>query len=339
MNKGELIGLKVIWNLTRLCSWNCLICCVSAIHVNNKQKDEVHKKMVSAGKELTLPDKMKIIDDLYDNGIESIDFSGGDLLLRDEDIELVQYAATKLPKESLSISVPGTGLNTELINSLRDCISKIEFTLDSIEDDRDSSRPKGYVGVAKHAIKLCNKENIDVSVSTVVKRSNCSQKVLSKIYNFLLENNVKEWEILRYYPVGRATDIYALNADEDKFTLAIQYINELIQEGVINISYQHSLENKINGSVKCNALNRSIGILSDGMVTSCAWGLGYDGSPVDNKFIMGYMPKQKLKDILNSVKAIEWNRNKYRNGIAICQVEEIMANKHTLIVEKEGKVI
>lgn len=331
--------MKVIWNLTRLCSWNCLICCVSAIHVSNKQKDEAHKNMVYTGKELKLSDKMKIIDDLYNNDIESIDFSGGDLLLIDENIQLVKYAATKFQKESLSISVPGTGFNPELINSLRDCISKIEFTLDSIEDDRDSSRPKGYVGVAKHAIKLCNKENIDVSVSTVLKRSNCSQNGLSKIYNFLIENNVKEWEILPYYQVGRATDIYALIPDEDKFTFAIQFINELMQEGFINISYQHSLENKINGSVKCNALNRSIGILSDGMVTSCAWGLGYDGSPVDDKFVIGYMPKQKLKDILNSEKAIEWNKNKYRNGIAICQVEEIMANKQTLVVDKKRKVM
>jgi len=48
--------------------------------------------------------------------------------------------------------------------------------------------------------------------------------------------------------------------------------------------------------------------------------------------------KQRLKDILNSIKAIEWNRNKYRNGITICHVEEIMANKLTLIAEEE-KVI
>ena len=228
--------MKVIWNLTRLCSWNCLICCVSAIHVSNRQKNEVHKMIVDANKELEFTDKMKIIDDLYANNIESIDFSGGDILLREDDISLVQYAATKFSKESLSISVPGTKLNSKLINSLKNCVSKIEFTLDSIEYDKDSSRPMGYVDVAKHAIKLCNMENIDVCVSTVLKKSNCNLKVLSKIYYFLLENSVKEWEILRYYQVGRAMDIYALHPNDEKFNLAIEYINQLACENKINIS-------------------------------------------------------------------------------------------------------
>jgi hypothetical protein len=77
--------------------------------------------MIGTGKELALSDKMIIADDLCDSGIESIDFSGGDLLLRDEDVRLVQYAATKLPRENLSISIPGTGLNSRLINSLCSC--------------------------------------------------------------------------------------------------------------------------------------------------------------------------------------------------------------------------
>ena len=44
---------------------------VSAIHLSSKQKDEVHKKMVNAGKELTPSDKT----DLYDKDIDLIDFS------------------------------------------------------------------------------------------------------------------------------------------------------------------------------------------------------------------------------------------------------------------------
>jgi len=33
-------------------------------------------------------------------------------------------------------------------------------------------------------------------------------------------------------------------------------------------------------------INRSIDILSDGIVTSYAWGLEYDSSPMNNKFVM-----------------------------------------------------
>lgn len=339
INKWGANIVKVIWNLTRLCSWNCLICCVAAVHVNNMQKDEIHKRMVNVGKELSLSDKLKIVDDLCENKIDSIDFSGGDLLLRDDDIKLVQYAATKFPKECLSISIPGTRLNSDLANSLKNCISKIEFTLDNVEEDKDGSRPKGYVETVKNAIKVCKKEKIHVSVSTVIKRGNCSQRTLSRIYNFLLANDVKEWEILRYYQVGRATDIYALVPDETKLLSAIQYINKLIQENVIDISFQHSLENKINGIVKCNALSRSIGILADGVVTACAWGLGYNGSPIDEKFILGYMPKQELKSILSSEKAIQWNHSKFKNGKPVCQVEECIEKSILVDNEKVQKVL
>ena len=80
--------MKVIWNLTRLCSWNCLICCVSAIHVNTEQKEIVYMDLARIGEELLLDEKKKILDDLYDNNVESIDFSGGDLLLREDDIKI-----------------------------------------------------------------------------------------------------------------------------------------------------------------------------------------------------------------------------------------------------------
>ena len=94
----------------------------------------------------------------------------------------------------------------------------------------------------------------------------------------------------------------------------------------IKLTFQHSLENKINGSVKCNALDRSIGILADGTVISCAWGIGRDGSPLDKRFILGNMPKHNLNEVLNSINFIEWKKNKYKKGKAICQVEEMIAN-------------
>jgi len=316
--------MKVIWNLTRLCSWNCLICCVSAVHVNNKQKDDVHKKMMYSGKEISLSDKIKIIDDLAEFGVESIDFSGGDLLLRSDDIEIIEYAATKFSKKCLSASIPGTGLNSKVITRLKPCISKFEFTLDSIDEEKDGSRPKGYAGMAKNAIRVCKEEGIDVSVSTVLKKSNSSQQELSKVYNFLIENNVKEWEILRYYQVGRAIDIYGLNPERGELNKAIHYINELLKVGIVDISFQHSLENYINGVVKCNAVNRSIGILPDGTVNACAWGLGYDGTPANDKFVLGKLPEKKLKDIINGKKANEWIKNKSLENISVCQAELIL---------------
>lgn len=55
---------------------------------------------------------MKIVNDLYNSGINSIDFSGGNLLLINDNIKLLQYAASKFSKDCLSISIPGNNLNS-----------------------------------------------------------------------------------------------------------------------------------------------------------------------------------------------------------------------------------
>ncbi|ABP66735.1 Radical SAM domain protein [Caldicellulosiruptor saccharolyticus DSM 8903] len=318
--------MKVIWNLTRLCNWNCVICCVDAVHVSNKQIPEIQKRLILNGKELTFEEKVKIVNDLYNSGINSIDFSGGNLLLINDNIKLLQYAASKFSKDCLSISIPGNNLNFELICNLKDYVSKVEFTLDNVEGDKDGSRPNGFVELAKNAIKLCVKENITVCVSTVLKKSNVSPKNLSKIYYFLIENGVEEWEILRFYQVGRAANIYALNPDDSELKEAIKYIDELKKENIIQISYQHSLKNKIHGNVKCNALSHSIGIFADGTVSACAWALGYNGRPIDENFVLGKMPEQSLKDIIESDKALKWNSNELKNSASICQPDKIMLN-------------
>lgn len=318
--------MKVIWNLTKLCSWNCVICCVSAVHVCNDNKEEIFERLVNKGKELKLLDKMKIVDQLYDNNVESIDFSGGDLLIRDDDIKLIEYAASKFNKSQLSISIPGNRLTVEKINKLKKYVSKIEFTLDSITYDIDSSRPSGYVETAINAIKLCNNEGIDTCVSTVLKKHNCNKKTINELYNFLISNNVKEWEILRYYQVGRATDLYAYKPDEEKVLKIVDYIKTLMDNKEINISFQHTLENQINGFVKCNALKNSIGILPDGTVTACAWGLDRNGMPIDESFIVGKLPKEKLSDILSNNKALKWKDKIKNNGCDKCMVDEFLNN-------------
>jgi hypothetical protein len=44
--------------------------------------------LILNGKELTFEEKLKIVNDLYNSGINSIDFSGGNLLLIDDNIKI-----------------------------------------------------------------------------------------------------------------------------------------------------------------------------------------------------------------------------------------------------------
>ena len=81
--------MDVIWNLTRMCPWNCLICCVSAICARNKAEYLIRITQKQQGLELTLAEKFNVLKQLADRGF-NVDFSGGDPLYYDEDFRVVE---------------------------------------------------------------------------------------------------------------------------------------------------------------------------------------------------------------------------------------------------------
>lgn len=298
--------MKIIWNLTRVCTWNCLICCVSAVHINNSQKRIANDLIANHTIEMTLGEKKKIVNELYEFGVDSIDFSGGDILISYDNIELIKYAATIFGKENLSISIPGTRLRKKIIQELKECVSKFEFTLDSLDDESDGSRPHAYSLVAQKAIELCCFEGVDTSVSTILKRGNCTIKNIDQIHNYLLKNNVKEWEILPYYTVGRGSSIYGIIPSKECFEQVINHIEKLINTSKIHISFQHKIVNYKAKCVKCNAVSHSVGVLPDGTVNACAWALNCEGAPLSDEFNLGNLRDNSIKEILTSEKAREW---------------------------------
>lgn len=316
--------MKVIWNITRICSWHCLICCVAAIDTKKNEFEQLHSHLVDSDQELSIKEKEAVLNNLLSTNVSSIDFSGGDLLLDHDNLRLIKTAGSILGRENISISIPGNGLTEQIVMDLTPYVSKMEFTLDSLEFDLDGSRPCGYVETAKHAIKLCSKMNMEICVSTILKESNGKISNLKSIYDFLLTNNVKEWEILKYYQVGRAQNLYSLNPSAHTFERAINYINELMDKGNISISYQHSLQNQLSDTVNCNAVTKSIGILPNGLVLACAWGLNACGEPLADNVVLGKMPEQTLADILVGEKAKSWIHNKFCGNKPVCQIQKML---------------
>ena len=59
--KERVIEMDVIWNLTRVCPWNCRICCVSAAYATDKTKYNVVIAQKESGKELSLAEKLTVL--------------------------------------------------------------------------------------------------------------------------------------------------------------------------------------------------------------------------------------------------------------------------------------
>lgn len=94
---------SAVWNVTKYCVWNCAFCCVDAICCRNKLNIQRDENFTING-ELSLCDKRKVIDNLAIRDVR-LDLSGGELLIDDNNLDLIEYASKRLGKENLGISI------------------------------------------------------------------------------------------------------------------------------------------------------------------------------------------------------------------------------------------
>src|SRR3989338_7391485 len=122
--------MDVIWNLTRVCPWDCVICCVSVFHVCNTTERLVYSEAKEKGEELTLAEKLAVLKILADRDFE-IDFSGGDPLYYDEDFQVVEQATRWLPARKIGVSMTGSKITDAKLEVLKK-VGVVEFTLDNL---------------------------------------------------------------------------------------------------------------------------------------------------------------------------------------------------------------
>ncbi|MBU4455440.1 radical SAM protein, partial [Patescibacteria group bacterium] len=110
--------MYVIWNLTRVCPWNCSFCCVSAIFANDKVDAEIKcAKEISHRRQLIFDEKIQVLQILASQDVK-IDFSGGDPLFCEDDIKILEKAVSIIPAEKINVSMTGISLNQRKIDIL-----------------------------------------------------------------------------------------------------------------------------------------------------------------------------------------------------------------------------
>lgn len=290
--------MDVIWNLTRACPWDCAICCVSGFHVCNTTEYIVQSAQKEKGKELTLAEKLTVLKILADKDFE-IDFSGGDPLYYDEDFRIVEQATRWLPARKIGVSMTGSKITDAKLELLKK-ISVVEFTLDNLPEIENPFRPRGYNLASIIAMKKCIAAGIKTRAVTVLCPATITEKNLESVYRWLCENNIPEWELLRFYPVGRAVKFIEIIPSNSEYLKTMKFLRGL--RGFTKIFFQHSLR-ILEGTVKCSAVVDSIGILPDGQVTACAWAIDENCYPLKG-FYLGKLPEDDLDEILDNARRI-----------------------------------
>jgi len=286
-------SLKVIWNITNKCGFDCQICATKSGNrreLNENEKARALLSILTLGKEK----------------IRELDFSGGDPLWDDHSRKIIKYAISQLGQERVCVTTTGRGIEKaeNQQGDLSELLYNCEITIDEGNEIPDSLRgqqeysQKNSIQVQKNRKKV-HKLIINVPILKTDMPEEDVEKLVDMISNIDVDN--KEVVLLRLMKVGKMEEGYPENYNPEKF---IELFQKYAQEHRITVNLQCSLRGKYQQGF-CNMLEEKIGIDCTGNVFACAWG-GYIScnSIEENPFYLGNVLKQDLCIILKEEKAL-----------------------------------
>lgn len=177
------------------CSQNCIFCSTSDL--KNNQAKNTHQLM-------------KTIKDGRKNGYRNVEFSGGEVTIRNDIFCLIKYAKD-LGYENIGVVSNGRMFYYESFNKrLIEC--GLTYALISLHGHNQKIQEKisgvpGSFSQTIGGIKNLLKCDIPLAVSTAVNKFNC--KRLKKLGDFIYNLGVRYWMISDLIPEGKAKKEYS----------------------------------------------------------------------------------------------------------------------------------
>lgn len=185
--------LLVFWETTKACLLACKHC----------RAESIKEHLPGT---LSLDEGLSFIDQIieFKRPYPILIFTGGDLLMRSDIWELLEYAISKKIPTAVSPSVTPL-LTKKVVMKLSDIgIKTVSISLDApFPEVHDNIR--GIPGTFKKTIKVIrwfNEEGIKVQINTIVMRENVM--FLADLVKMLLDLDIRTWEVFYLIPIGRA---------------------------------------------------------------------------------------------------------------------------------------
>ena len=182
----------VVWNVTRRCNLKCVHC-------------YAHATGEAAQDELSTEEGKVLLDDLAQFGCPVVLFSGGEPLVRQDLVELADYAV-KLGMRAV-ISTNGTLITRSVAQALKDVgLSYVGISLDGMKKVNDKFRGvKGSFDRAMAGIKHCQQAGIKVGLRFTINRMNADE--IPAIFDLLEERNIPRVCFYHLVYAGRGSDL------------------------------------------------------------------------------------------------------------------------------------
>lgn len=306
-------GLRVIWEITNKCGYNCKHCCSDAKNISQKELDTQEVKLG--------------LDRLISQGAESIYFSGGEPLARNDFFELFQYASLKLKPQNINFATNGKLIDRNLARRISNELSPgtVLVSLDG-HDEETSEQFRGVKKSFRYAIKamenLAN-ENVNTRMGVVIWKGNYLN--LEDFVKIGIERRVNSVFFNWLVPAGRAEYNHQdICVGGDRFFPTAHEINRLQEKygEYVDIGY-HRFE-KIDDNCKgCQAGKGIIHISPTGEISPCSWIYKLDRTFLSNSSIA----KENLPTIFKEpsfvrLRRIMEGRDEQKKGpgcIAMCK--------------------
>lgn len=188
----------VVWNTTRRCNLACVHCYSQSA---NKHYEG----------ELTTDEGLALLEDIAQFGAPVILFSGGEPLLREDLLVLIQRAGV-LGLRAV-ISTNGTLIDEAAAARFANLgLSYVGISLDGMREINDRFRGQsGAFDAALKAIRCCQKGGVKVGLRFTINRRNVED--LPAIFNLLIEENIPRVCFYHLVYAGRGSHLRAEDLD------------------------------------------------------------------------------------------------------------------------------
>jgi len=295
------LKVKIVWNLTNKCPFNCAICAASA---NLREEKTINKTKI-----------LKSITSIGKNNV-CIDFSGGDPLTNRKDIDLIKKASKMIGKENIFISTTGVSLENLSDEEVLGLSQNYDLTYDfPIKYNNLDKRDKRYN--YKNFEQAKRIKNLGAALNIFIPLQNLEEYLIDELVKDLIELNPKSISIIRLMPVGSLSINDLIKFDE------IKLYNKL-KEKIISNNYKGdflatcSLRTVINDKKGCNMVNEKYGVDHLGNLYSCIW--ASDIVDNNNPFKLGNLLENDLAELVTK-KTIPLNKKE-------CAVYKHIENKN-----------
>lgn len=209
----------VVWNFTKRCNLKCKHC------YSNSGK---------AVDELSLEERLNVIDQLNDAGVVAVSFSGGEPLSDPDFWKVAEHASKK--GMHVSVATNGTLINEKAAKRLKKInIGYVEISLDA----HTPSIHDGFRGVsgafnrALRGIENCVREGLLVGIATTVTKLNLSE--IPGIVDLAEELGVHRLIVFNFVPTGRGKEIQKLDLTAEERGRLLEFLYDKLEEGKVQV--------------------------------------------------------------------------------------------------------